>query len=57
VGFAQLDARTRHAAVTGALLLAGQHYPNATISLTIDTGSGAPLISGTRTPGRAPTVQ
>jgi hypothetical protein len=54
---AQVDVRARQAAVTGALALAAQYYPNATISLTVSDASGATLVSGSKAPGQAPAVQ
>ena len=55
--FAQLDGRTRGATMTGALLLVGQYYPNATVSLTVVDSAGGTLASGSKAPGQAPSVQ
>jgi hypothetical protein len=55
--FGQMDARARQGTATGAMLLLGQYYPNASIALTVVDGSGASLISGTKSPGGAPSVQ
>ena len=55
--FAQMDARARQATATGALLLLGQYYPNASIALTVVDGTGGSLISGSKSPGQAPLVQ
>jgi hypothetical protein len=55
--FAQLDANGRQAAATGALLLVGQYYPQASVTLTVQDPSGATLIAGTRAPGAAPRIQ
>ena len=52
----QLDPRSRQAAVSGALLLAAQYYPNATISLRVVDGAGTTLVSGTKAPGQAPAI-
>jgi hypothetical protein len=54
---AQIDPRARQAAVAAALAAAGQTYPNATISLEVVDGSGIALISGSKAPGEAPTVE
>jgi hypothetical protein len=54
---AQLDPRARQAAASAALLALGQYYPNATIHLKVVDASGAPLVSGTRSPGQQPSVQ
>ncbi len=54
---AQLDARTRQAAATAALMAASQYYPNAAISLHVVDSAGAPLISGTKPQGQLPRVQ
>lgn len=53
----QVDARGRQAAVGGALMLAAQYYPNATISISVVDGAGLPLVSGTKAPGQAPSIQ
>ena len=55
--FAQMDARARQATTMGALLLVGQYYPNATVSLTVVDGGGGTLASGTKEPGQVPSVQ
>jgi hypothetical protein len=55
--FAQMDPRGRQATTMGALLLVGQYYPNAAVSLTVLDGSGATLASGTKAPGQAPSIQ
>ena len=52
----QLDANGRRAAASAALVVMGQYYPNATISLTVLDASGGPLVSGTRAPGQMPSV-
>jgi len=54
---AQIDPRARQAAVSGALGLAAQYYPNATISLTVTDTSGTTLVSGSKAPGQAASVQ
>jgi hypothetical protein len=54
---ARLDARGRQAAISGALVLAANYYPNATISVAVVDGSGVPLASGTKAPGQAPRAQ
>jgi hypothetical protein len=54
--FAQLDALSRRATTTGALMLISQYYPNATIALTVIDGGGATLASGSKSPGGAPVV-
>ncbi len=54
--FAQMDPRGRQATTLGALLLVGQYYPNATVSLTVLDGSGGTLASGSKAPGQAPVV-
>jgi hypothetical protein len=53
----QIDASTRQAAVTAALLAAAQYYPNATITLKVEDASGAALVSGSLAPGQTPSVQ
>ena len=55
--FAQLDARGRQATATGAMLLLGQYYPNAAIALKVVDSTGGSLISGSKSPGQAPSVQ
>jgi hypothetical protein len=55
--FAQEDPRSRQATSTGALLLLGQYFSKATISLSVVDTAGATLISGTKAPGQAPSVQ
>jgi hypothetical protein len=55
--FAQEDARTRQATATGALLLLGQYYPNATIALKVVDDAGVALVSGSKSPGQAPSAQ
>jgi hypothetical protein len=52
----QLDARSRQAAAGGALLVAAQYYPNASISLRIVDSAGAIVVSGTKAPGQAPAI-
>ena len=54
--FAQMDARARGATTMGALLLVGQYYPNATVSLTVLDGSGGTLASGSKAPGQGPVI-
>ena len=54
--FAQLEPLARQATATGALMLIGQYYPNATISLTVVDGGGGTLVSGSKSPGGAPVV-
>lgn len=55
--YAQMDVRTRQATAGAAMVVLGQYYPNATITLTVVDGSGASLISGSKSPGQAPSVQ
>jgi hypothetical protein len=55
--FAQMDPRGRQATTMGALLLVGQYYPNAMVSLTVLDGSGGTLASGSKAPGQAPSIQ
>ncbi len=55
--FGRLDPRARPATVSAALMLLGQYYPNAVITLTVVDGAGATLIKGSKAPGQAPTVQ
>ena len=55
--FAQLDTRSRQATSSGALLVLGQYFPKADISLTVVDGGGSTLISGTKAPGQLPAVQ
>jgi len=54
---ARVDAGTRQAAVSAALLAASQYFPNATIQLNVVDASGAPLVSGSTAPGQTPSVQ
>ena len=54
--FVQMDARTRQATITGALLLVGQYYPNATVTLTVVDSGGGTLASGSKAPGQAPVI-
>ena len=54
---AQVDARTRQAAASAALLAASQYFPNATIQLNVVDASGATLVSGSTAPGQTPAVQ
>jgi hypothetical protein len=55
--FAQLDGRMRQATATAAMLLVGQYYPNAAIALSVVDGAGETLVSGSKSPGQAPSVQ
>jgi hypothetical protein len=55
--FARLDGRARQATTTGALLLVGQYYPNATVTLMVVDGVGGTLASGSKAPGQAPSLQ
>jgi hypothetical protein len=55
--FGQLDARTRQAAGGAAMLLVAQSYPKAAVSLTVIDSTGGPLVSGTKAPGEAPSLQ
>jgi hypothetical protein len=55
--FAQMDTRGRQTTSTGALLVLGQYFPKATISLTVVDSGGAALISGTKEPGQLPAFQ
>jgi hypothetical protein len=55
--FAQLDPLSRQATTTGALMLIGQYYPNALVTLTVVDGAGGKLASGSKTPGQAPSLQ
>jgi hypothetical protein len=54
---AQVDERTRQAAVSAALLAASQYFPKATITVKVDDASGATIVSGSVSPGQQPTVQ
>jgi hypothetical protein len=54
---ARLDSRARQAAAGAALLSAAQYYPNATISLNVVDGSGAPVVKASRAPGHVPEFQ
>jgi hypothetical protein len=53
----QMDPSTRQAAASTALLIGGQYFPNATISLSLVDGSGTQLLNGTKAPGQAPSIQ
>ena len=53
----QMDSNTRQATAGAALLLVGQYYPKATISLTLVDTKGGPLLSGTKAPGEGPSFQ
>jgi hypothetical protein len=55
--FGQLDQPSRQAAASGALVLLGQYYPNANLTLTVRDPAGVTLISGSRAPGQAPRLQ
>ena len=55
--FAQLDTRSRQTTSSGALLVLGQYFPKASISLTVVDGGGVTLISGTKAPGQLPAFQ
>lgn len=55
--FAQLDVRSRQTTSSGALLVLGQYFPKANISLTVVDNGGATLISGTKAPGQLPAFQ
>jgi hypothetical protein len=55
--FAQLDTRSRQTTSSGALLVLGQYFPKANISLTVVDSGGATLISGTKAPGQLPAFQ
>jgi hypothetical protein len=55
--FAQMDPRARQATATGALVLLGQYFPNATIALTVVDGAGEALVAGRKSPGQAASVQ
>jgi hypothetical protein len=55
--FAQLDPRARQATAGAALSLLGQYYPNATIALKIVDGAGGSLLTGSKAPGQAPSLQ
>jgi hypothetical protein len=55
--FTQLDARARQATAAGALVLLGQYYPNATVTLMVVDGAGATLAGGSKSPGQSPAVQ
>jgi len=52
-----MDPAARQAAAGAALLLMGQYYPNATISIGLVDSTGAALLSGTKAPGQAPAFQ
>ncbi|MDQ6673602.1 MAG: hypothetical protein M3069_23150 [Chloroflexota bacterium] len=52
-----MDPSARQAAAGAALLLMGQYYPNAAISLTLVDSKGGPLLSGTKAPGEGPSFQ
>jgi len=55
--FSQLDARARQATAAGALVLLGQYYPNAAVTLAVVDGGGGTLAGGSKLPGQAPSVQ
>jgi hypothetical protein len=55
--FAQLDTRSRQTTSSGALLVLGQYFPKANISLTVVDDGGSTLISGTKAPGQLPAIQ
>ncbi len=55
--FAQLDTRSRQTTSSGALLVLGQYFPKASISLTVVDSGGVTLISGTKAPGQLPAFQ
>jgi hypothetical protein len=55
--FAQLEPSAQQATAGAALLLVGQYYPNATVSLSIADERGELMVSGTRAPGQPPSVQ
>jgi hypothetical protein len=55
--FAQLDTRSRQTTSSGALLVLGQYFPKANISLTVVDRGGTPLVIGTKTPGQLPAFQ
>jgi hypothetical protein len=55
--FAQLDSRSRQTTSSGALLVLGQYFPKASISLSVVDSGGATLISGTKAPGQLPAFQ
>jgi hypothetical protein len=54
---AQVDAHTRQAAVSAALVAASQYFPKATIQLTLVDPSGNTLVTGSLAPGEPPSVQ
>ena len=53
----QIDAQTRQAAASAALVAASQYYPNAAITLKVVDNGGTTLVSGNVAPGQTPTVQ
>jgi hypothetical protein len=54
---APMDASARQATAGAALLLVGQYYPKAAISLTLVDPKGGPILSGTKAPGEGPAFQ
>jgi hypothetical protein len=55
--FAQLDSSARQAAAGAAMQIGGQYFPNATITLSLVDGAGNTLLSATKAPGQAPSIQ
>jgi hypothetical protein len=55
--FARLDPSARQAAAGAAMLVSGQYFPNATITLSLVDGAGTTLLSGTKAPGQPPSIQ
>jgi hypothetical protein len=55
--FGQLDPSTRQATAGAALQIGGQYFPNATISLSVVDSTGNSLLSGSKAPGQAPSIQ
>jgi hypothetical protein len=51
-----LDSRTRQATAIGVLLLLGQYYPQASITLSVVDGTGITLLHGTRASGQFPSI-
>ncbi|HTD80242.1 MAG TPA: hypothetical protein VK898_21580 [Chloroflexota bacterium] len=54
--FARLDRDGRETTAKVVLLAASQFYPQASVDLLIVDGNGQPLLTGTWSPGQAPTV-
>jgi hypothetical protein len=55
--FARLDPSARQAAAGAAMLIGGEYFPNATITLSLVDGAGNTLLSATKAPGQPPSIQ